>query len=261
MSRKQIGKWILIVIASMFISSCGSGPASEPTLLPPPTLTQAPTHTASPVPTRTLAPTLTPIPEPVSVEQVQESLADIVVEGTVQEYARCNLDAAVWGGYDTKVTVSSGYTHDQSAHVFTIRKGVFSEEPTSENPSSPATFEGNGIVKIDDQETAFDLGVPFFVTDVTLAGDTINYTVISNPEVSIEFASISIEKRSDSGYSMVMDTNHPFSSDPEPQHLTYKLSGDAPGEGSYLAIQKLISGTYSACLLSNQVDLGSLGSP
>ena len=243
---------VAILILSSALSSCEPGQVSEPTPTQAPTGTSVPTSTFAPTPTFSL------IPEPISVEQVNESVAAVVVEGTVQEYARCNLDAAVWGGYDIKVTVASGYTQDQSAHVFSISNGLFSEETSSENPSSPATFEGSGIVKIDDQETAFELGIPFFVTDVTIDGETINYTVISNPEISIEFASVSIERRSDSGYTVVMDTNHPFSSDPRPQHLTYEPSGDPPGKDNYLAIQKLISGTYSACLLSNQVDLGSL---
>jgi hypothetical protein len=257
---------VRILILSIALSSCAPGQVSEPTLTlapshtPAPTLTRAPTDTPTPVPTSTLTPT--PTPDPVRVERVNERVAALVVGESVQAFARCNLDAAVWGGYDIKVTVASSYTTDQSPHVFSIINGVFSDESSTEDPSSRATYEGSGFVEIEDQETTFELGIPFFVTDVTFDGDsTLNYTVISNPNVSVEGVFLTIEQRSASMYSVTYDARVPFRSDPEPQQFSYTLGDETPREGSYLAIQKYISGTNNLCLQSNHVSLDMLGTP
>jgi hypothetical protein len=195
----------------------------------------------------------------IDVNAVNAKVAEMLNAGSIQEYALCNLDAAVWGGYDVTLTVGSGYTKNSSAHVFKISQGVFSDEVGSANPGAPATVEGRGIVKIDDQTTAFERGVPFFITDVTFDGTSkLSFTVVSNPKVSVEYVSAGVESISDTFYSATIDTPHSFSSSSEPQHLTFELGNQKPGKGSYLSILKPISGTYSTCLKSNQVELGAL---
>jgi len=111
--KKHVSIVSLVLFASFVLSACGSGQLFKPTFTPAPTFTPVPS--------------LTPTPKPISVDKVNASVAKVVSEGSIQEYVRCNLDAAVWGNYNFEVTVASGYTQIQSAHVFTISNGVFSE--------------------------------------------------------------------------------------------------------------------------------------
>lgn len=250
MTRKTIFlSTITFLLVMMIMARFGSHPLASP-------LQQGNATSAS---AATSIGPATATPPSLDVNVVNAKVAEIVNEGSIQEYALCNLDAAVWGAYDVTLTVASGYTKNSSAHIFTISKGVFSDSVSSTNPDSPATVQGRGIVKIDDQKTAFERGVPFFITDVTFDGTSkLNFTVFSNPKVSVEYVSAGLELISDTSYTAVVDAPHPFSSKSEPQHLTFQLSGQKPGKGSYLSILKPISGTYSTCLKSNQVDLGSL---
>ena len=116
-------------------------------------------------------------------------------------------------------------------------------------------------MKFDDQTAAFAVGLPFFITDVTFDGtSTLRFTVFSNPDIKIESALAGAELRSGSANSLWTDPSHSFGSSPQAQNLTFDMHGEKPGEGRVLSILKEIS-QYNYCLLSNQVDLGSLKSP
>jgi len=261
---KQINKGMIVVavlITSIVFSSCGPGQMFGPTFTPAPTITLTPTFTPTPTfthtPTFTPSPTFTPTPEPLSIDEVNASVAKIVSDkGGVQEFVRCNLDAAVWGNYDIKVSVASGYTKDATAYFFAIDNGIFSEGILSQYQGSPAFTEGSGVVEIDDQKMAFDLGIPFFISGVTYDGKSaINFTVNLNPEATVEDARMGIETKSESFFSI---TIKPFTPSSDAQKLTFDLGDGKLEKGMYLSILNQISGTNNFCLLSNQIDLGSL---
>ena len=250
------GMILFTLVGCTGVNAAVSTPIRTTSTLAP---TSTPTSTPTPEPTATITPTFTPTPAPLSAEEINASVADVILAGSIQEYTRCSLDAAIWGNYDIKVTVSSGYTNDKSAHFFTIDHGVFSQGTASEEPSSDATTNGTGIVKIDDQESAFDLGIPFFITDVTYDGkSTLNLTVVTNPKNTIGHASIALEEFQASSRTI---TFKPFTPSPKPQKLTFDVGDKVLEKGMYLLILKEISHTDGLCLLSNQVDLGSLKSP
>jgi len=255
-------KIISIGLILFFLAGCNAGTAPTSTPVPP-TSTLTLTPTSTPKPTATITPSVTPTftstPEPLRVEELNAQVADIVLEGGIQQYVRCSLDAAVWGSYDITVTVSSSYTKDKKAQFFSIDHGVFTNGIASKAPSYSASSEGTGVVNIDDQTTAFELGIPFFITDVTYDGKSkLNFTVVTSPKNTIDHASMVLQEFNASSYSF---TFSPFTPSSKPQKLEFDLGDKELKTGMYLAILRQISHTDGLCLLSNQVDLGSLKSP
>ena len=95
--KRKIAAICLFLIA-FTISGCGPGQFLGPALTP------------------------TPTPKPVSISRVNAKVEAVVAQGNIQDYVRCNLDAAAWGNYDIKVTVSQLYKRFKAARLY-ICKG------------------------------------------------------------------------------------------------------------------------------------------
>ena len=192
----------------------------------------------------------------VDFRQVSEAVAKSVSNSTIRQFVLCNIQPAIWGGYDIVVKVRSDTTVDGKPRTYQIKGGKFTEETSSENIRGLANREGNGHVKLENQQEAFKKGIPFFITSVTFETPSVLHcTVVSNPSIKVDKASLRIEEREGSLYSAAVDEPHSFSSDPGAQQLTFKQSsplGDKPS--IYLSVVSYID-EQNWCLASNEVDL------
>jgi hypothetical protein len=131
-----------------------------------------------------------------TLKSVKAALATGVTRELVREFTLCELRAAAWGRYDIAVSVGKGATQDGQPRIFQITRGKFSQKADPDTSVQLAKVEGKGDVVFASKEEAFARGVPFFISDATLASPTeLNYTVHSNPAVSLGKAYFMLEFR------------------------------------------------------------------
>ncbi|MBZ5538170.1 MAG: hypothetical protein LAO31_19630 [Acidobacteriia bacterium] len=113
-----------------------------------------------------------------TLKSVEGEVATSVSHELVREFTLCELRAAWWGRYDVSVRVGKKTTKDGQPRIFQITKGKFSQNADPEATVDLAKVEGRGNVVFASKEEAFARGVPFFISDATLASPTdLNYTV------------------------------------------------------------------------------------
>lgn len=159
-----------------------------------------------------------------------------------------------------KVQVSRGTTVDDQSHIFRISENKFSDEISSESMGSQlATVEGKGVVLVGSQEEAFEKGIPFYITDVVFETPILfNYTVVSNPNTSVDNAFPRIVMTSEFTRSEVVKKPEPLSSNPERQRRSWELNVPLDeSRKTYLSIVTLDVGDVR-CLASNEVHLEPL---
>ena len=241
--QKLLQKMIGMTLVALFLAACGA-PAATSTPVPP---------TPTPVP-----PTATPETEDFQV--VTEAVSKLVEDLSVRQFALCHLQAALWGGYDVEVQVGRGTTVDDQSHIFRMSESKFSDEISSESMGGQlATVEGKGVVLIGSQEEAFEKGIPFYITDVVFETPVLfNYTVVSNPNTSVDNAFPRIVMIGEITRSEVVQKLEPLSSNPEPQRHSWEPNGPLDGSRkTYLSILTLDVGDIR-CLASNEVYLEPL---
>ena len=191
-----------------------------------------------------------------TVETVTAALTQAVSNTTNRTFAICQLQAAIWGGYNVRVTMPRSSTVANQATIFRITDGVFYQEPNpSPSGSTAADAVREGSVFLPSRDAAFARGVPFWIGDVQFTNPTtISYTVHSNPTASVPRAFASVESLSDIIRVQIVDTPGPFGTAPQPQTKTFTLSSaiNASRE-NYLSAVTGSSGNY--CVMSNEVDL------
>ena len=194
-----------------------------------------------------------------TVKSVEAALATSVTHELVREFTLCELRAAAWGRYDVAVRVGKGATQNRQPRIFQITKGKFSQKADPDTSVELAKVEGRGDVVVANKEEAFARGVPFFISDATLASPTeLNYTVHSNPAVPVERAYFMLEFRKEHLSGTALEAPKPLSSKPEPQARTHTLSGpiDPKDKNRFEIVTEL--GTHQGCLVSNTIDLNAL---
>jgi hypothetical protein len=194
-----------------------------------------------------------------TLKSVEAALATSVTRDLVREFTFCELRAAAWGRYDVAVHVGKDATKDSQPRIFQITKGKFSQEPDPDASVQLAKVKGNGDVVFANKEEAFAQGVPFFISDATLASPTeLRYTVHSNPAVSVARACAMTEFRTQYYSGTALEAGKPFSSKPEPQVRTFKQSGpiDPNDKNRFWIVTELEN--HQGCLVSNTIDLNAL---
>ena len=195
-----------------------------------------------------------------TVKAVETALATGVTHELVREFTLCELRAAAWGRYDIAVRVGKAATPDGQPRIFQITKGKFSQKSDPKTGVELASVEGKGgNVVVASKEEAFARGMPFFISDVTLASPTeLNYMVHSNPAVPVERAYFMMEFRSENVFGTALEVQKPLSSKPEPQPRTYKLSSpiDPKDKNRFEIVTQLAN--QQGCLASNTIDLNAL---
>lgn len=194
-----------------------------------------------------------------TLKSVEAALATSVTHGLVREFTLCELRAAAWGRYDVAVRVGKDATQDGQPRIFQITKGKFSQKVDPDTSVKLAKVEGSGDVVFANKEEAFARGVPFFISDATLTSPTeLNYTVHSNPVVSVARAYLMLEFRKEYFSGTALEAPKPLSSKPEPQARTYKLSGpiDPKDTNRFEIVTELEN--HQGCLVSNTIDLNAL---
>jgi hypothetical protein len=195
-----------------------------------------------------------------TVKSVEAALATGVTHELVRQFTFCELRAAAWGRYDTAVRVGKAATPDGQPRIFQITKGKFNQKADPKTDVELANVEGKGgDVVVATKEEAFARGMPFFISDAALASPTeLNYTVHSNPAVPVEGAFFMMEFRSEHVFGTALEAQKPFSSKPEPQARTYKMSSpiDLNDKNRFEIVTQLQS--HQGCLASNTIDLNAL---
>lgn len=172
----------------------------------------------------------------------------------------CQLQAALWGGYDVTVGVGPNATRDESYRFFSISNGKFlTVEPTVADIFSETIlmkFNRRGTIALASAEKAFEKGLPFFISEVQPEGPgSVSFKVISNRKTQIERAFQRIEENANGMHTELVRVPEPFSSKPDPQirHASFTpLKPEDQGD-QLLSVVVLSGGTY--CPVSNEINL------
>jgi hypothetical protein len=194
-----------------------------------------------------------------TLKSVEAALATRVTGGLVREFTFCELRAAAWGRYDVAVRVGKDAALDGQPRIFQIIKGNFSQKADPDTSVKLAKVEGRGDVVFANKEEAFARGVPFFISDASLASTTeLNYTVHSNPAIPVEKAYFMLEFRKEYLSGTSLEVPQPLSSKPEPQARNKKLSDPIePKDKNRFEIATELE-NHQGCLVSNTIDLNAL---
>jgi hypothetical protein len=197
---------------------------------------------------------------PTSIESISETVTRLLDSTGLRDFVMCQLQPAVWGGYDVEVLVDGGEIKDRSSRVFRITKGVFSEKTDPRSRGAVVEITRAGLAVVKSAEEAFAKGVPFFITDVSVkAPGAVAYTVLSNPKtpLTLSMARIQSVSKGESGYTSsveVIESTSPFDSKPEAQAREFKGNIDAR---DVLSVVTYVAGR-NRCLVSNEVPLAPL---
>jgi len=194
-----------------------------------------------------------------NVDEISASLNSLVTNSTARAFSLCHLRAAVWGGYDVTVSVGKAATSDGQGRRFVIGQGVFAvviDNTISDLASTPSVRAGR--IYIPAKEAAFDMGVPFYISDVTLDGSTVNYTVHSNPTSSTSSWSCTswYSPWAGGGYTEQSQCTTSYRASPQPQPLTMSLFG-ALSRGNRNDLSLKLTQSWGSCWVSNEIDLNS----
>jgi len=195
-----------------------------------------------------------------TIATIDNALTSTITDEQVREFARCELQAGVWGGYAIGVQVGKGYTKDRVARIFQIAKGKFTEKPEPESKVDTAKTTNKGEVHFATKEEAFARGVPFFISDPVLVTPTeLKYTVHSNPAISHDKAFFMMEFRNQYMSGSALEVLKPFKSQAEPQTRTHKMIHPVDTKDkNRFEIVTAMKNEYQGCLASNTVDLNAL---
>lgn len=179
----------------------------------------------------------------------------VVQEGIAREFTTCKLQGALWGGYDVRVHVTMGI--DGLPHLFEIRSGQFSRVVDPEPRPGPNRFERTGRLAATSAEQAFAKGMPFYVSAAELlAPDRLAVTVVSNPDVRVESATLLVLV-DQPGAEDLTSVTLPLESSPSPQRLLAVHAALRSPALVRLAILRGFDNTalMMGCVLSNEVDV------
>ena len=197
----------------------------------------------------------------VSVDEVSASLNSLVTNSGARAFALCHLRAAVWGGYDVTVSVGKAATLDGQGRNFVIAKGIFSvviDNTISDLASTP--IQRAGRIYMPTKEAAFVMSVPFYISDVTMDGSTVNYTVHSNPASSTRTWSCTTcyIDWGGPGYATQSQCSTSFLASSQPRPLTLPLSALALNRSNKRDLYLELRESWGSCWVSNEVDLNSV---
>ncbi|MGE3343236.1 MAG: hypothetical protein AB7L71_07355 [Vicinamibacterales bacterium] len=184
-----------------------------------------------------------------------EEIGKVVQAGIAREFTTCKLQNAVWGGYDVRVHITMGI--DGLPHLFEMRSGRFSRVVDPEPMPGPNRFERTGRLAAESAEQAFAKGMPFYVSAAELlAPDRLAVTVVSNPAVRVESATLLVLV-DQPGAEDLTSVTLPLASSPAPQRLLAVHAALRTPTLVRLAVLRDVDNTalMMGCVLSNEVDV------
>lgn len=182
-------------------------------------------------------------------------IAQVVQEGIAREFTTCKLQDALWGGYDVRVHITMGI--DGLPHLFELRTGAFSRVVDPQPMPGPNRFERTGRLTAGSAEQAFARGMPFYVSAAELlAPDRLAVTVVSNPGVRVESATLLVLV-DQPGAEDLASVSIPLESNSAPQRFVAVHPALRAPALVRLAILRDVGNTalMIGCVLSNEVDV------
>ncbi|MFS8084655.1 MAG: hypothetical protein ACMG6H_03430, partial [Acidobacteriota bacterium] len=167
----------------------------------------------------------------------------------------CTLRPAVWVGIPVTIRVSGTETRDGQPYIFVMKKGGLFSQAKDPNPLSTGISIDRGFgIAFKSPEDAFAKGAPFYISDVVFDSPMVfHYTITSNPNVSIEYAQISIQETG-GGYNGGSISDF-LKSEAKPQRLTKTLP--TPLDAKKKTYLSIVDHNRHWCISSNDVLLDS----
>ncbi len=187
--------------------------------------------------------------------EIASDIVQTLAEGIPRELTRCKLQNAVWGGYDVRIHVTMGI--DGLPYLFELRGGRFSRIVDPQPMPGPTRFERTGRVRADTAAEAFSRGLPFFLGGAeVLAANTLEVTLLSNPVVTVDAATLFVVV-DQPGVEDLVSVTIPVESRPDAQRLVVTNDALAGPVLVRLAILREVGQTalMLGCVLSNEVDV------